>query len=67
MKANGNGPVIPNVVQGQMWSADKVKAICETTHLYIRALKPLIGTELEDESYVPPPPSTENLDDLDDL
>ena len=43
MKANGNALVVPNIVEGHSWSADKVKAICKTTHLYIRALGPLVN------------------------
>ena len=27
MKANGNSLIVPNVVKGQCWSADEVKAI----------------------------------------
>ena len=74
MKVNGNALIVPNVVKGQTWSADKVNAICRTTHLFIRALKPISGTitELqvaETEHLVPPPPSIEDFDpsDLDDF
>ena len=73
MKANGNSLVVPNVVEGQTWSADKVKAICKTTHLYIRAFEPIVGSEQLSESrspeyHVPPPPSSVDFDsDLEDL
>lgn len=62
MKANGNSLIVPNVVKGQLWSADKVKAICKSTHLYIRALRPLIGSDLQqpvvsEHFCVPPAPT----------
>ena len=62
MKANGNSLIVPNVVKGQPWSADKVKAICKSTHLYIRALRPLIGSDLQqpvvsEHFCVPPAPT----------
>ena len=68
MKANGNSLIVPNVVKGQPWSADKVKAICKSTHLYIRALRPLIGSDLQQprpQHYrVPPAPTYRDLESL---
>lgn len=72
MKANGNSLIVPNVVKGQAWSADKVKAICKSTHLYIRALQPLIGSDLQqpevsEQYHVPPAPTYHDLESLDDF
>ena len=75
MKANGNALVVPNILKGQARTAEMVKAISKTTHLYIRALKPTLGTNIQPqvaetaEHLVPPPPSIEDFDssDLDDF
>lgn len=69
MKANRNSLIVPNVVKGQPWSADKVKAICKSTHLYIRALRPLMGSDLQqpavsEQYHVPPAPTYHDLESL---
>ena len=72
MKANGKSLIVPNVVKGQLWSADKVKAICKSTHLYIRALRPLIGSDLQqpvvsEHFCVPPAPTYHDLESLEEF
>ena len=59
MKANGNALVVPNIVEGHSWSADKVKAICKTTHLYIRALRPLVSDERQPHADEEQPPAAD--------